>query len=221
MDDVYPILSLEWKTPRVFELTVERNGLKFVSGDSVALFSADGKESRPYSISSGVSEPVLRFLIQRMPNGHVSDYISNLTSGNTIRISQPFGWFRPGDNIDGNPYIFIATGTGIAPFMSYLRGYPHKPPQLLMYGIKKLEDAIDLEYMQSSCKVQVAISRESVPPYSHGRVTDLLPTISLDSKPHFYLCGLDAMIDEVSGWLEAAGVDFTHIHREVFFYASP
>ena len=221
MDNAYPILNLEWKTSKVFELTVKRNGLKFTSGDSVALYSADGKESRPYSICSGMDESVLRFLIQRMPKGHVSNYISNLSPGNTICISEPFGWFRPGHNMGDHPFVFIATGTGIAPFMSYLRGNPDKPPQLLLYGIRKLEDAIDLEYLQSSCKVMLAISRESVPPYNRARVTNLLPTISFKPNTHFYLCGLDAMIDEVSAWLESSGIDFTHIHREVFFYASP
>lgn len=38
-------------------------------------------------------------------------------------------------------------------------------------------------------------------------------------KLHYYLCGLDAMIDEVSDWLEQQQVDYANIHREVFFYA--
>ena len=221
MNDTYPIVNLEWKTSKVFELTVERNGLRFTPGDSVALFSADGNDSRPYSISSGIDESVLRFLIQRMPKGNVSDYLAGLSPGQRIRISEPFGWFRPGYNIDGQPFIFIATGTGIAPFMSYFHAYPNKPPQLLLYGVRQLDDAIDLEYLQSCCPVELAISRETVPPYTRGRVTDVIPTISIKPDTHFYLCGLDAMIDEVTAWLENSGVNFSHIHREVFFHASP
>ena len=221
MNNVYPILNLEWKTPRVFELTVKRNGLEFVPGDSVALFSADGKNSRPYSIASGVDEPVLRFLIQRMPDGSVSNHLSDLTAGATVRISEPFGWFRPGQNVDNKPFVFIATGTGIAPFLSYLRAFPKVLPQLLLYGVRRLEDVIDIDHLQSVCPMQLAISKELVPPYKQGRVTDLLPDISFTPDTHFYLCGLDAMIDEVSDFLERSGVDFAYIHREVFFYVSP
>ena len=35
----------------------------------------------------------------------------------------------------------------------------------------------------------------------------------------YNLCGLDAMFDEVSRWLQQRGVHFTRIHREVFFHA--
>lgn len=221
MSEVCPILKVEWKTPRVFELTVKRNGIQFTPGDSVALFSVDGKDSRPYSIASGTEEAVLRFLIQRMPEGNVSSYLSDLEPGNSVRISEPFGWFRPGQNIDSKPFVFIATGTGVAPFISYLRAYPKMPPQLFLYGIRTLEDAIDIDFLQSVCPLKVAVSRESIPSYEHGRVTDLLPNISFNTDTHFYLCGLDAMIDEVSDWLEGSGVEFTHIHREVFFYVTP
>ena len=220
MSEVCPIVNIEWKTPRVFELTVKRNGIQFTPGDSMALFSKDGKDSRPYSIASGTDESVLRFLIQRMPDGNVSTYLSRLKPGEAIRVSEPFGWFRPGQNINNNPFIFIATGTGIAPFISYLRAYPNLPPRLLLYGIRKLEDAIDIDFLKSVCPLQVAISREPIPRHKHGRVTDLLPDISFNSDTHFYMCGLDAMIEEVSSWLEQSGVEFTHIHREVFYYAT-
>ena len=52
-----------------------------------------------------------------------------------------------------------------------------------------------------------------------GRVTDLLDKIPLNDDVHYYLCGLDAMIDDVSTWLETSGIHFSHIHREVFFNA--
>jgi len=52
-----------------------------------------------------------------------------------------------------------------------------------------------------------------------GRVTDLLDRQQYGPDTHFYLCGLDAMIDEVTTWLESHDVDPTRIHREVFSHA--
>ena len=221
MNKTSPITGLDWKTSKVFELSVERQGLEFTPGDSIAIFSADGSESRPYSIASGHDDPTLRFLIQRMPGGTVSEYLSKLKIGDSIQISAPFGWFRPGKFIHHKPCIYIATGTGIAPFLSCIRAFPHSPPNFLLYGVRKLEDAIDLEFLQTSCSIQLTLSQERVLPYLYGRVTDHLPIMKFEPDTQFFLCGLDAMIDDVSRWLENSGVPFSHIHREVFFHVSP
>ncbi len=103
----------------LFELVVERNGLKFTPGDCTAIYTDAGK-SRPYSISSGSKESNLRFIIRRMEGGEVSPWLMNRSLGDLIRITPPFGWFHPGQEIGEAPFVFIATGTGIAPFLSYM-----------------------------------------------------------------------------------------------------
>ena len=215
----FSVLEIEWKTAKVFEISLQRNGLVFEPGDSVSIYAEKGDESRPYSITSGVDETVLKFLIQRMPQGHVSNFLSKLQSGDSIRLSSPYGWFHPGKDIEDDPFIFIATGTGIAPFLSYIRTYLKRPPEVCLYGVRWLKDAIDLDFLNKSCTTKLAISRESISPHHHGRVTDLVNQIRPKKKMHYYLCGLDEMIDEVSSSLEESGVDFSKIHREVFFYA--
>ncbi len=81
-------------------------------------------ELHPYSIASGVNDEHLRFLIKRFDNGNVSVYLSELNPGDRLTLSPPFGWFRPGqsDNARVQP-VFIATGTGIAPFISYMHSF--------------------------------------------------------------------------------------------------
>ena len=76
------------------------------------------------------------------------------------------------------------------------------------------------EIFNQKCLSQLVLSREKNENYHYGRVTDLLDTLSLELNIHFYLCGLDAMIVEVTEWLENKGIDSANIHREVFFYAS-
>jgi ferredoxin-NADP reductase len=51
-------------------------------------------------------------------------------------------------------------------------------------------------------------------------VTDLLYDVPHRGDTHYYLCGLDTMIDEVTAWLETKGVPITRIHRECFFNAA-
>ena len=83
----------------------------------------------------------------------------------------------------------------------------------------EMSDAVDLEWLQSLCPVKVAVSREQADGHHHGRVTDLVEALPLEEGTQYYLCGLDAMIDDITVWLEDKGVDISRIHRECFFNA--
>jgi ferredoxin--NADP+ reductase len=203
----------------VFELALERDGVEFQPGNCFAISNSNGV-SRPYSASSGTNEQYLRFVIRRMPGGAVSEWLASRVPGEEIEISQPFGWFCPGYGGEpSDPSVLIATGTGIAPFLSALRSFPDLEPAICLYGARSLADAAGLDYLRGRCPFRLCVSREEVPGHHHGRVTDLLSEIPRHERTNYYLCGLDAMIDEASQWLQQHGVHFTHIHREVFFNA--
>ena len=204
----------------VFELQVDRGGLPFVPGDCVALFGPDGRVSRPYSIASGTGEDILRFLIRRMPGGEVSEYLAGLQPGDQVRVSPPFGWFRPGEHAGQRPFAFLATGTGVAPFMSYLRSPGAVRPAAFLYGVRQADNRVDTDWLAKVGGVQCAVSREAVDGCHHGRITGLLESLPLSGGHDYYLCGLDTMIDECTDWLEQRDVPLSRIHRECFFNAS-
>ncbi len=204
----------------VFEISFIRDGLVFTPGDCLALFAADGRVSRPYSIASGIHDDVVRFVIRHMPGGVVSSFLSERKQGDPVRVSPPFGWFRPGEHHGSRPYVFIATGTGIAPFLSFFRSYPELNPAACLYGVRQISDLVDPAWLLKRPGVQIAVSREKSPSYHHGRVTHILAGMKLLPDTDYYLCGLDAMIDEVTVWLEKRGVEISRIHRECFFNAS-
>lgn len=202
----------------LFELQLERGDISFEPGACMALFNAEG-DSRPYSIAAGTQENILRFLIRRVPNGRVSQCLARRRPGDTVRTSDPFGWFRPGRSTPaGERCVFIATGTGIAPFLSHLRSSPDRPPEMCLYGVRRLADAFALDELERLNGFRLAVSRTSGHSHFHGRVTGLFGQVPLNEEIHYYLCGLDSMIEETSQWLEASGIDYTHIHREIFFY---
>ncbi|WP_029918116.1 ferredoxin--NADP reductase [Pelobacter seleniigenes] len=210
------VRSVHFLTESLFELQLERGKIVFEPGSCVAVFNPQG-ESRPYSIASGTGESALRLLIRRLPGGQVSDWLADRKPGDGLTISAPFGWFRPAGGQAGKR-VYFATGTGIAPFLSCLRSRPAAQPELCLYGVTRQMDAFALPELQNQPWFRLATSQERQNGHFYGRITGLLDQVPLATDIHYYLCGLDSMIDDISTWLESRGIDFTQIHREIFFY---
>ena len=211
------VLGIEPIDSGLFFLTLERDGMEFDAGDCVALYT-DAGTSRPYSIASGANSSTLRFLIREMDGGEVSPWLARRRQGDRIGVSPPFGWFRPGQHAEGGPSVFIATGTGIAPFLAYRETFPQRPPEALLFGARTIKGAAGSGSFADWCPLRLALSREPHPAGHHGRVTDLLEELVMPPDTHYYLCGLESMIRDAGNRLQERGVDLLHIHREVFFH---
>ncbi len=216
----HPVVGVHMITETLMELVLKRYGLNFEAGDCVMLSAGPYAQARPYSIASGIHDDHLRFLIRLVPEGQVTSFLKALKPGDTVFVSAPFGWFHPGVGLDA-PFAFVATGTGIAPFLSYCRSYPERAPEYCLYGVRHLHDAWGADELARKTRLMLAVSREKRADVFYGRVTDLIPQIELQTGMHFFLCGLDTMIDEVADRLEARGVPAANIHWEVFFHAQP
>ena len=212
----HPVIAVRVVNNDLFELVLDRKGLKFSPGDCTAIYT-DTDKSRPYSIASGANEKELRFAIRKMEGGEVSPWLMDRQPGDTVRVSPPFGWFRPGQEIGESPFVFIATGTGIAPFLSY-RKTTERPPAYCLYGVRHEDDAIGFSELRDGCPTRLAVSREQTEEHHHGRVTDLLDQLPLAPETHYYCCGLESMVNEVGAWLQSHGIPLMHIHREIFFH---
>lgn len=214
-----PVRNIHFYTPDIFEIFLERGEYCFETGECAVLFNEAG-DSRPYSMSSAPQADELSFLVRKMPGGALSSWLAERTPGDTIRLSPPFGEFRP--VLDGAPVVLIATGVGVSPFLSLLRsaggGEIHP---LCLYGVRTQAEAVELDLLKQKTVLQLAVSREPDTAYFHGRVTDLIDTLPIKENTQFYLCGYDAMVDEVSDQLRGFGVAPSRIHTEVFFDSKP
>lgn len=213
------VLETRWFGEHIYEIRLERNGLAFTPGDCVAIFGPDGLGSRPYSIASGVDDPFLAFVIRRLPGGEVSDFVARKAPGDTVSLSPPFGWFRPGETAGRAPFVFVATGTGISPFLSHFRSRPGFAPRQLFHGVRAAADLVERDLVSGAEETFLAVSREDAPGCFRGRVTALADRLFVSPDCEYYLCGLDDMIDEMTRVLESRGVQARRIHRECFFNA--
>jgi len=209
------VKEVRFFTPDIFEVSLERDGYEFVPGQCAVLF-ADDDDSRPYSISSGADEPVLRFLLRRFSGGALSNWLAEREVGDIVRVSDPFGEFRTAEA--KGAVVFIANGVGISPFLSALRSRCFAPEKVhCLYGVRTLGDAVPVPTLRNRVALHLAVSREEPDGHFHGRVTGLLETFELAEGADYFLCGCDAMIDNVYDLLRARNVPASRLHTEVFF----
>lgn len=209
------VKGLRFSTDDIFEISLERRDYQFVPGQCAVIFD-EHDDSRPYSISSGAEEPILRFLLRRFSGGALSNWLAERKAGDEVRVSLPFGEFRTAEG--QGAVVFIASGVGISPFLSALRSRCFEPEKVLcLYGVRTLEDAVPVPTLRNRVDLQLAVSREEAEGHFHGRVTALLEMLTLPDEADVYLCGCDAMIDNVYDLLRARSVPASRIHTEVFF----
>ena len=150
-----------------------------------------------------------------------SNYVvDNLTIGDELFINGPYGeFFFPklkSDNQYFNRYFLISTGTGIAPYISYLKNFKelgHKI--LLVHGIRLLEDSV--KTIDIGQKYIPCISQEQSS-YFNGRVGKYISNIEVDGNDCFYLCGNRIMISDVYDILvDQKKIPPNNIISETFF----
>jgi ferredoxin--NADP+ reductase len=201
--------------PGGFLLTFERPGFVFQTGQYLSLGIPGHREQREYSIYSGEAEPHLTVLIKEVPEGLVSRRLAKLVPGDFVHVDGPFGYFTLGPALKaGAPLVFLATGTGISPFHSFVMTYPDLDYTLL-HGVRHAADLV-LESDFDPAKVHSCVSREEGGTF-RGRVTDKLVDLSVDPRSHVFLCGNCDMIYQAFDLLRAAGVASDRISTEVYF----
>lgn len=115
--------------------------------------------------------------------------------------------------------IFISTGSGIAPYRSYILSNNISNFRLI-HGVRTTDDIVETETF-SKGDVEYCISRENNHNYFKGRVTDYLNEVDNDlfSKDNmFFICGNKDMIADVYDLLiNKYNISSSNIDSETFF----
>lgn len=192
-----------------------RRPFKFIPGQVISLGLGAGIEPRLYSIASGNNDELIAILYTVNASGVLTPALSQLGPGDTVLHSRPFGRFVG----DVGRAVWIAAGTGIAPFASMVASglFQNKT---LIYGSKNSERLYFHEMFVRIMgdKYLPCCSRESCEGMFHGRVTDFLKLMKeVDPTVPYYLCGSAEMVVEVRDLLIERRVPFDRIFAEIFF----
>lgn len=203
--DVIPL------SEHTFVLEIERAGVEFKAGQCMNIGVPKTGINREYSSYSGESEPTLKFLIREVGGGQVTPRLRQLRPGDEVELDGAYGDFVI-PSVGKQSFTFIASGTGIAPFHSFVKSIPDLEYRII-HGVRSGRE----DYDRSDYKDYVCCSsRDELGDYS-GRVTDYISDDTVDFSSKFYLCGNRNMICEVYDKLRQHGVGGDQIITETFF----
>ncbi|UUX95111.1 ferredoxin--NADP reductase [Aquabacterium sp. J223] len=228
------VLSVHHWNDTLFSFRTTRDpALRFHNGHFVMIgLKVEGKPLlRAYSIASANHDEHLEFLSIKVPDGPLTSRLQHLKVGDELIVGRkPVGTLVIDDLRPGKHLYLMATGTGLAPFMSIVQDpatYERFEKVVLIHGVrwkselayahfleKELPEHEFLgELLRDKLVYYPTVTRE--PFRNTGRLTELLDSGKLNDDiglPHLdpatdraMICGNQAMLDDCCKLLDARG----------------
>lgn len=223
-----------------FEVRPDQPPAPFVPGQyfTLGLVVSDKLVQRPYSVASSArrSAEGYELYIRLIPGGALTPHLFARRAGDRVSIRGPKGRFTlvPGDE---RVHLLVATGCGIAPFVSMLRTLRDDGvtrPIVLVHGVSYVRELAYRPFLDDLAADPArrfayvpTISRPNAPENAGwggdvGRVEAILPEVcerfgiaTRDSVA--YVCGNPDMTTAVKRILAARGFDKLQLHTEDYW----
>lgn len=209
---------------------------------TVALESGGALLERPYSIASAPEEDEVELFIELVPGDALTPQLHPLVPGASVVLRRRCkGIFLKDCPVAEEAHLFVATVTGIAPFLSLIRRLvsryrsgqwdPGEQRFLLLQGASRsmefgyLEEMRQIDAEMAWFTYVPAVSRPWLAPSwsgEVGRVEDVLRKHADDlditpSSAGVYLCGHPGMIAATRDIMKRRGFDDKAIREEQFW----
>jgi ferredoxin-NADP reductase len=200
---------------KALELKFERPGdFTFSPGQRIRIVHDRGE--RDYSLVSAPHEHHIAILVRVVEGGAFSPVLAAARIGTSFSFTGPFGYFvrLPSER----PAVFVATGTGVAPFISMARsgvkGF------ILLHGVRETQELYERSLLLGAAAVYAACISKPAPGLHeeifNGRVTHYLRSRLRSGVYDFYLCGRKEMIREATLIIDERFPD-SSVYVEPFF----
>jgi len=178
---------------------------------------------RAYSIcSSPLKKNEIELCIKKIKDGRASNYLCKLEEESSLNIMGPIGIFTLNKE---NSFVFLASGTGIAPLRSmilYLLESKTNKKIILFYGMREEQDIVfrnefeELSKKHENFTFVPVLSRQTWHG-EQGHVQDVCGKYIKNMKnAGFYICGLQNMVDNTVKFLKDKGFPDKQIHYEKY-----
>lgn len=212
METIVKIISTRYVTHNVKQFRLEKpDGFTFTPGQATELsINQDGWKDKknPFTFTCLTDDPYLEFTIKIYPDSDegVTNQLSKLAVGDELILRDAWGAIE----YKGSGY-FIAGGAGITPFIAILR-HLNKVGKLagnkLFFSNKTDKDIILADELKSMLGPDALflISGQKDSVHDTRRINEaFLKTEVSDFTKHFYICGPDAMVEQINGILTGLG----------------
>jgi len=236
------LLEVQTLTPNLFTLRTSRDpGFRFTAGQFARLGVRKPSGCivwRAYSMVSAPHDEFLDFFSIVVPDGEFTSELSRLSVGDELLVDkQAFGFLTLDRFPDGRDLWLLATGTGIAPFLSILQGFDawqRFERIILVYSVREARELAyqqlitelpQREYLEglgSKLLYLPVVTREEIPGALHGRITTLIENGELEraadlqltpEHSRIMLCGNPQMIEDTRMVLKARDLNLALTRR--------
>ena len=127
------------------------DGMHYLPGQYVNVSVPGTTQARSYSFSSMPRDGVVQFLVRNIPGGLMSSYLAEQAKvGDTVTVAGPIGSFYLRDIM--RPVLFLAGGTGLAPFLAMLEELERRTPSHpihMVYGVTNDTDLVEVGTLEA------------------------------------------------------------------------
>jgi ferredoxin--NADP+ reductase len=207
----------------LFSLRVEGVRLSFEAGQFVriALDIEGERVARPFSMVNAPHDPMLEFYGIVVPEGPLSPRLARLAVGDTLHVAaNPAGFLVLSEVPAADTLWLVATGTGIAPFLSILRtGTPWQRYRhvVLVHAVRHARELVYQQEIRSlkNLGYVTVVSREAAPGALAGRIPAALRDGRLEAAAglplsaetsQVMLCGNPDMLKDTTAALIERGM---------------
>lgn len=210
------VLEIEELTTHTFVLKTERPNRPIRAGQCFNIGLPNHSINREYSMCSEAEANYIEFIIREVEDGVISPKLARVTAGDKVELFGPYGDFCIDKTIEKKcrNYVFIASGTGIAPFTSFVKSFP-SINYTVIHGIRNEDETYkSYEFKAGSYIPCISQPLNGSKPV---RVTDYIKQNGIKKESIVFLCGNRNMIAEAFDLCREAGVSGNDIYTEVFF----
>lgn len=212
---MFRVLEMNHLTESTALLRTERPQVEIVAGQCFSVGVPGSGINREYSMYSAADALYLDFLIKVVDGGCVSPILQRLQVGDAVEIDGPYGNFCiQNSSIESHHFVFLATGTGIAPFHSFALTYP-KLNYTVLHGIRDPKEQYGSQDFRPGSYIPCISKNYSG--QTSLRLTDFIVSNPININSIVYLCGNRNMIVDALEILRGQGVPGDNLITEVFF----
>jgi ferredoxin-NADP reductase len=211
------LLKRRWLTENTFEIELTRPpSFEFKAGQTIRFI----RETmvKYYSLLSTPDDPTLTLCVFYVPRGSFSPVLADAAIGSRYNVTGPHGYFT--FNRSERLPVFIATGTGVAPFVSM--GRSGVTDFTLLHEVELAQDLYYQNLFRKiasnyyPCLLKPSVADPSPPGTFRGNAADFIRRNLPSATYDFYLCGEREMTREVTLLVDEQ-FPGSNVFKEVFF----